>query len=69
MWAARADATGHPGTWEVAPALPSALVTGGAAALARPPVKAMMVPGSVRAGTLRRGLVEGAAFDFIQTLR
>lgn len=67
--AASADATGLTGWCEVAPALPSALVPGAAATLARPPVKAMMVPGSVRAGTLRRGLVEGAAFDFIQTLR
>lgn len=67
--ASSADATGLTGANEVVPALPAALVTGSGVTLIEPVVKAMMVPGSVRPGTLRRGLVEGIAFDFIQTLR
>jgi hypothetical protein len=66
--AASADATGLTGWCEVAPALPSALAAGAAASLARPVFMAMM-DGPVRRGTLRRGIVEGISFDFIQTLR
>lgn len=64
-----ADPAGLTGWIEVAPALPAGLVSASAVALSRPAFKAMLVPGSVRAGTQRRGLVEGAAFDLIQTLR
>ncbi|MFZ5710347.1 MAG: hypothetical protein ACOY4T_11805 [Pseudomonadota bacterium] len=67
--AASADASGLTGWNEVAPALPVALIAGASASLARPPVKAIVVPGSARAGTLRRGLVEGTTFDFLQTVR
>lgn len=64
-----ADTAGLTGWIEVAPALPAGLVTTSAVVLSRPAFKAMVVPGSVRAGTQRRGLVEGAAFDLVQTLR
>lgn len=67
--AASADTAGLTGWNEVTPALPAALVAGAPASLARPPVKAIVAPGSVRPGTLRRGLVEGATFDFLQTVR
>jgi len=67
--AADADAFGQTGWIEVAPALPAAVTVAAQATLARPAIKAIIVPGSARAGTLRRGLFEGVSFDFIQTMR
>jgi hypothetical protein len=67
--AASADATGLTGWNEVTPALPAALVAGAVATLARPAIKAVVMPGSVQPGTRRGGMVEGIAFSFVQTLR
>lgn len=63
------DAGGQTGWVEVVPALSAGVSAGAPVTLWRPAVKAMVVPGSVRAGELRRGLVEGIAFGFIQTMR
>ena len=64
-----ADANGFTGMIEVAPALPAGVVMASPAVLARPFFKAMVTPNSVRPGARRSGLVEGASFDFIQTVR
>lgn len=64
-----ADATGLTDWLEVTPAVPAALTVGAAAALARPAVKSVIVPGSVRGSTLRRRIVDGLSFDFVQTMR
>lgn len=66
---ASADATGQTGWNEVTPAVPAGVVPGDAATLARPAVKAVIVPGSVQAGTRRSGTVEGVSFSFVQTMR
>lgn len=67
--ASSADAAGLTGWIEVAPALPWALTAGAAASLSRPPVKAMIVPNSTKVSTLRRGILEGVSFDFLETKR
>lgn len=66
---AAADASGLTGWIEVTPALPPALAVGSTVSLSRPAFKAMVVPGSVRVGTRRSHMVDGIAFDLVQTLR
>lgn len=67
--ASSTDASGLTGWIEVAPAIAAGVAVGSAAVLARPAIKAVILPGSVQTGALRRGLVEGIGFSFIQTLR
>lgn len=67
--AASADAGGLTGWIEVSPAVHSGVIVGGPVVLARPGFKAVITPGSVTSGTLRRGLVEGLGFSFSQSLR
>lgn len=67
--ASPADVTGLTGWIEVTPEIHPAVTIASLAVLRRPPFKAVFLPGSVQAGTLRRGLVEGIGFSFMQTLR
>lgn len=67
--ASSADAAGRTGWNEVTPPVSAAVAIGAAATLARPAIKAVIVPGSVQPGTLRRGMFEGGGFSFTQTLR
>jgi hypothetical protein len=64
-----ADAAGTTPAIEVEPPIRTGAVTGAAVELARPYCKAMLLPGSVTPGTVRRNKVRGLSFDFIQTLR
>lgn len=64
-----ADAAGTSGWIAVVPALASGVTVGAAVSLDRPVFKALVVPGSVEAGRRNRGLHEGIAFAFVQTLR
>lgn len=54
---------------EVEPPIRPGATVGTAVDLIRPYCKAVILPGSVTPGTVRRNTVSGLAFDFIQTLR
>ncbi len=66
---AEASAAGVSGLFEVSPSIRPGAAVNAAVALIRPVCKALLVPASVQPGRSRRGLTEGASFQFIQTLR
>lgn len=67
---ASADGTGRTGWNEVTPAYETALQPAAPASLARPPIKAIIDPGSVRrGGRAANGLHDGIGFSFSQTVR
>lgn len=65
---ATADGTGLTPLFEVTPAIRPGAATTTAVQLIRPACKARMVPGSLRYGSGRPLITEGASFDFIQVL-
>lgn len=67
---ASANGAGRTGWNEVSPAYETALQPGAPASLARPPIKAIIDPGSVRrGGRAANGLHDGIGFSFSQTVR
>ena len=64
-----ADAGGVTGAIEVTPPLRPGASNGAPVALTKPPIKAVIEPGSTDAGAVSRWLTEGITFRFIQTLR
>lgn len=65
--AATADGTGLTPLLEFVPPLPAAVTTTLAVTLVQPAFKAVMVPGSIASGTIRRVKTDGLSFNFIQT--
>ena len=69
MAGATADGTGTTPAFEVVPSVRSGATVGATVELVTPVLKAVIVPGSVREGTMARSRRNGIAFDWIQTLR
>ena len=67
--ASSADGTGVTDWNWVSPEIHSAVLVGSPVTLTRPAIKGMIVPKSVRKGSMSRGLVMGTSFEVIQTLR
>lgn len=65
--AATADGAGLTPLLEFVPPLPAAVTTTLAVTLVQPAFKAVMAPGSVSSGMIRRVKTDGLSFDFIQT--
>ena len=64
-----ADVTGLTGWIEVTPNIRDGASITDPITLYRPACKAKLIPGTSNTGTTRRTITEGAAFQFIQTLR
>lgn len=64
-----ANGAGQTGDFEVLPEIRAGAAVNAAVRLVRPQCKALVIPGSVEAGSRRAHLSEGLAFQFIQTLR
>ena len=64
-----ADGTGATSVFEVVPSLRAGAAIGTPVTLLRPAFKAVLLPGTVTAGSSERMRTGGASFEFIQTLR
>ena len=64
-----ANGSGVTPLFEVVPHIRPGAATSTAVELIRPYCKAIIIPGSVQAGTARKSKVRGLSFEIIQTLR